>query len=113
MTQTTQHTKTPWRVGELCNGNIEIIHDNMQSGAITRALARVTARPTWISEAEANAAFIVSACNEYDELKLKAAACEALRRALEMVASYNSLEGKIASQSLGAIEAAITAAGAA
>lgn len=63
-----KHTKTPWRVGELNATGIEIKHDDNTPGANSLVIARVTARQTWLSEAEANAAFIVRACNGHDDL---------------------------------------------
>ncbi|MBI3630890.1 MAG: hypothetical protein HY221_00955 [Candidatus Sungbacteria bacterium] len=40
---------------------IDVLHDNNEKGAITKALCRVQARDSWVAEAEANARLIAAA----------------------------------------------------
>jgi len=63
-----KHTPTPWHVGELNGSGIQICHSDNSPGAISKNLAVVTARQTWLKEAEANAAHIVRCVNSHDAL---------------------------------------------
>jgi hypothetical protein len=65
-----KYTKGPWRVGELSNCMIDVLHDNKEKGAITMALCRVQARASWLSESEANAKLIASAPDLLETLDL-------------------------------------------
>ena len=64
-----KHTPGPWKVGEMRGQYIDVNHCNKhQNGAISLTLAKVTARPTWLSESEANARLIASAPTMYAKI---------------------------------------------
>lgn len=56
-----EHTPGDWAVGEMHAQMIDIVHFNNAPGAMSFVLAKVTARPTWLKEAEANARLISAA----------------------------------------------------
>ena len=58
---TDKHTPGPWRTAARTNNMIDVLHAVEAPGAITTALCRVQARPSWIAEAEANARLIAAA----------------------------------------------------
>ena len=56
-----QHTPGPWTAQNDGRDIISIQHSNNDPGAISMTLAKVTARMTWRSQAEANALLIAAA----------------------------------------------------
>jgi hypothetical protein len=64
------HTKLPWSTDSIgaVNNFIDIVHHDRSKWAITRALCRVQARPTWAAEGKANADLIVRAVNNHESL---------------------------------------------
>jgi hypothetical protein len=56
-----KHTPGPWRISPRTNNMIDVLHDNNEKGAITKALCRVQARESWVAEAESNARLIAAA----------------------------------------------------
>lgn len=54
-------TKGSWRVSEKVGDFIHIRHDNNEPGAMSLNLAHITARASWLEEAEANARLIAAA----------------------------------------------------
>jgi hypothetical protein len=48
---------------------IDVLHDNNEKGAITKALCRVQARDSWVAEAEANARLISAAPDLLEALR--------------------------------------------
>jgi len=63
-----KHTELPFSVGETRGDYIDINHHVSYAGAISGVIVKVTARQSWKQEAEANAEFIVKACNSHYEL---------------------------------------------
>ena len=56
-----KHTPGPWTAQNDGRDIISIQHSNNDPGAISMTLAKVTARMTWRSQAEANARLIAAA----------------------------------------------------
>ena len=64
----TKHTPGPWRADVRKGFTIDILHDNIEKGAITKALCKVQARESWADEAEANARLIAAAPDIAEQL---------------------------------------------
>ena len=64
-----QHTPAPWTAQNDGRDIISIQHSNNDPGAISMTLAKVTARMTWRSQAEANARLIAAAPDLLEALK--------------------------------------------
>lgn len=64
-----QHTPAPWTAQNDGRDIISIQHSNNAPGAISMTLAKVTARMTWRSQAEANARLIAAAPDLLEALK--------------------------------------------
>ena len=64
-----QHTPAPWTAQNDGRDIISIQHSNNDPGAISMTLAKVTARMTWRSQAEANARLIAAAPELLEALK--------------------------------------------
>ena len=62
----TKHTKGPWGVGEKRGDHVDINHYDNSKGAISKVIALVTSRVTWLEESRANANLIASAPEMYD-----------------------------------------------
>ena len=68
-----RHTESRLVVGELNGHGIELKHTNGDvPGAISLVLARVTARPTWMAEAEANARRLAACWNACEGMTTEA-----------------------------------------
>jgi len=81
-------------VGELNGHGIEIKHTHGDvPGAISLVLARVTARPTWIAEAEANARRLAACWNACDGIGTERLEAHAMhsRRQLDALADARAL----------------------
>jgi len=104
-----KHTPTPWHVGELNGSGIQICHSDNSPGAISKNLASVTARQTWLKEAEANAKHIVLCVNSHDAL-VKALADMVELRELTMASRVSPDKPEL--QVVEAARAALAAAGA-
>lgn len=64
-----EHTKGKLHVGEMHNQSIDINHSHGDvKGAISLTIAKVTARPSWIGESEANARRLVACWNACEEI---------------------------------------------
>lgn len=64
-----KHTPGPWTAQNDGRDIINIQHSNNDPGAISMTLAKVTARMTWRSQAEANARLIAAAPKLLEALK--------------------------------------------
>ena len=64
-----KHTPGPWTAQNDGRDIINIQHSNNDPGAISMTLAKVTARMTWRSQAEANARLIAAAPELLEALK--------------------------------------------
>ena len=64
-----KHTPGPWTAQNDGRDIISIQHSNNDPGAISMTLAKVTARMTWRSQAEANARLIAAAPDLLDALR--------------------------------------------
>ena len=64
-----KHTPGPWTAQNDGRDIISIQHGNNDPGAISMTLAKVTARMTWRSQAEANARLIAAAPDLLEALK--------------------------------------------
>lgn len=64
-----KHTPAPWTAKNDGRNIISIQHSNNDPGAISMTLAKVTARMTWRSQAEANARLIAAAPDLLEALK--------------------------------------------
>lgn len=64
-----KHTPGPWTAQNDGRDIISIQHNNNDPGAISMTLAKVTARMTWRSQAEANARLIAAAPDLIEALK--------------------------------------------
>lgn len=77
-----QHTPGPWTAQNNGRDIISIQHSNNDPGAISMTLAKVTARMTWRSQAEANARLIAAAPDLLEALK----ACD---KAMSYMSEYD------------------------
>lgn len=76
-----QHSILPWRLGEMCGGKVLLKND------VGRPIAEIGTHHLMQLEANANARFIVTACNQHDSLLAQR---DALKAALQQLVEHGA-----------------------